>query len=309
MKPTTAARRTLVAALVASALAGCASDSGGSSNDSDLGEVLACLLTVPMGGAGCPRKPESTSSSVASATPRFSSFAELPRGVPVQGWSYEVAGPVAQSSIRYDSENKVSEFGPLGNDPAFGEGKRETLSAAGQPGIEVVSGEHAAVAVANPYDLGWNYQTFGVWNAGLESHASSFGNLTPATAIATTGAASFNGKLAGRYVSPEGVGSIASADLKVDANFGARSLDLASTGTTTTHNGGVTAMPGLDLTAALTYAPGSNGFAGTIRSASGMTGTSRGAFYGPAAQELGGVFAVRSATSVENFVGAYGAKR
>jgi hypothetical protein len=40
-----------------------------------------------------------------------------------------------------------------------------------------------------------------------------------------------------------------------------------------------------------------------------MSGTSNGQFYGPAAQELGGVFALKSATTVETFVGAYGAKR
>jgi hypothetical protein len=40
-----------------------------------------------------------------------------------------------------------------------------------------------------------------------------------------------------------------------------------------------------------------------------MSGPSQGAFYGPSAQELGGVFALKAPGTVEAFTGAYGAKR
>ncbi len=40
-----------------------------------------------------------------------------------------------------------------------------------------------------------------------------------------------------------------------------------------------------------------------------MSGSFKGQFYGPAAHELGGVFTVKSSTTVETLVGAYGAKR
>jgi len=40
-----------------------------------------------------------------------------------------------------------------------------------------------------------------------------------------------------------------------------------------------------------------------------MSGASSGQFYGPVAQELGGEFVLKSATTAETFVGAYGAKR
>ena len=70
------------------------------------------------------------------------------------------------------------------------------------------------------------------------------------------------------------------------------------------------AAPNLNLSGTLTYSPASNTFGGTLTNASGsMSGTSTGRYYGPAAQELGGVFTLKSPTSAEMFVGGYGAKR
>ena len=40
-----------------------------------------------------------------------------------------------------------------------------------------------------------------------------------------------------------------------------------------------------------------------------MSGSSTGRYYGPTAQELGGVFTVKSPATAETLTGAYGAKR
>jgi hypothetical protein len=40
-----------------------------------------------------------------------------------------------------------------------------------------------------------------------------------------------------------------------------------------------------------------------------MAGPTKGQFYGPAAQELGGVFVVKAADGPASLTGAYGAKR
>lgn len=163
---------------------------------------------------------------------------------------------------------------------------------------------------ADPDAQGWSYQSFGIWDRQLAGGgtmgASSFGAATPAAAVPASGAASFTGRLGGLYVSPAGQGSVASADLRVDADFGRRSLGFASSGTTLT---GALPAPHLDLSGTLTYAPSANAFSGALTSAGGMSGASRGQFYGPAAQELGGVFTVKSAATVETFTGGYGAKR
>jgi len=173
-------------------------------------------------------------------------------------------------------------------------------------------------AVADPYKEGWNYQSFGTWATRTwrfgtgGRYASTFGAPTPGSAVPASGTATFSGELAGTYMSPAWKeGSIAAASLSVGVDFQARSLNFASTGTTITRNlSTATAAPGLNLAGTLTYAPGSGSFSGTLHSASGtMSGTSQGRFYGPAAEELGGVFNLSVPKSTETFVGAYGAKR
>ncbi len=169
---------------------------------------------------------------------------------------------------------------------------------------------------ANPFVLGWNYQSFGVWDsvdtAGNRSiFVATFGAPTPGSAVPTTGAATFAGKLGGLYISPAGQGSVAFADLTVNANFSTRSLGFASTGTITTRDlATTTAASNLNLSGTLTYSPSSSQFAGTLVNAGGtMSGQSTGKFYGPSAQELGGIFTLRSPTTSETFAGGYGAKR
>jgi len=186
----------------------------------------------------------------------------------------------------------------------------------GNPYVALAGANRVGVGViANPYVLGWEYQSFGVWNNSLPLGGgiigSTFGAPTPASAVPTNGSATFTGKLAGLYVSPAGQGSIAAADLSVNANFSTRSLGFASSGTTTTRDlATATAAPHLNLSGTLTYSPAANTFTGTLSNAGGtMGGSSTGRYYGPAAQELGGVFAVKSPATVESFIGAYGAKR
>ena len=170
--------------------------------------------------------------------------------------------------------------------------------------------------VANPYQLGWNYQSFGIWNSngitsgnlGLESFGKGY---APSTSLPTSGSATFTGELAGFYVSPTGDGSIAAAKLSVTTDFAARTLSFASTGTTlTTDLSSAVPAPDLDLTGTLTYGSGSSAFVGTLNNAGGtLSGKTYGRFYGPASQELGGIFTVKSATTAETLAGAYGAKR
>jgi hypothetical protein len=169
--------------------------------------------------------------------------------------------------------------------------------------------------IANPYVLGWDYQSFDAWDdQGTDigiMYGQTFGAATPASAVPLSGTASFVGKLGGLYVSPAGEGSIAAGDVTVNADFSARSLSLTSSGTIITRDfTAATTAPNLDLRGTLTYAPGANAFSGTLTNAGGtMSGPSQGQFYGPAAEELGGVFVVKSPTTVETYTGAYGAKR
>jgi hypothetical protein len=238
----------------------------------------------------------------------------------------------SHTSTRYDHQGNLEEWiAAKGGGAHFYKYSElvASLAAIGQPGIDyadIRSGtgpqssftsrdSHGSTLAANPYALEWNYQSFGVWNRQSwetgNIGASSFGSPTPASAVPLNGTASFIGKLAGFYVSPAGLGSVAAADVKVGADFGTRTLSLASSNTRLTRDlAAATAAPTLNLSGTLTYGPASNAFSGALTNAGAtMTGASKGQFYGPTAQELGGVFIVKSPTTVETFVGAYGAKR
>lgn len=167
--------------------------------------------------------------------------------------------------------------------------------------------------IADPYYLGYEYQSFGIWETqvattGTVGGVFSTGAPTAGSAIPTTGSASFAGNLAGSYIDPDGLVWFAFADLNVDVNFAARTLDFNSELTSITD----LLTPDiprsdLDLTGTLTYQPGINTFTGPVTSGvTGLVGTSTGQFYGPSAQELGGVFLLRG-DGVESYGGAYGA--
>jgi len=253
--------------------------------------------------------------------------------------SFYQGGTVMIEGPKYDSNGELNLLPSLWSNRGESFSRTDpssrftTLAPIGQPGIDFVwtnwlwgTGPQAAspfsdkntdeiAVVANPRVLGWNYQSFGVW----DDHAfgsnrielRSYGAATPAEGIPTTGSATFSGKLAGLYVGPGATGSIATADLTVNANFSTRSLSFASSGTTLTRDlATASAAPNLNLGGTLIYSPASNTFTGTLTNAGGtMSGSSTGRYYGPAAQELGGVFTLKSATGVETFAGGYGGKR
>lgn len=248
-------------------------------------------------------------------------------------------GPEGFLSPRYDESHALASVwqpSSTGDDlfASATQGALRNLASIGEPAIDFgstplkpffglqvsnpftsIPSTDAIALMANPYGHGWDYQSFGVWNnhggGNREIAVSSFGAQTPASAIPTVGTATFTGKLAGLYVGTDLQGAMATANLTVAADFGSRSLSFASSGTTTTRDLAIaTPAPNLDLRGTLTYAPGSSHFRGAVTSAGGtMSGDSGGLFFGPAAQELGGAFTVRSSTTVETFTGAYGAKR
>lgn len=329
--------KTILAALLAALLTtACASGGGGGGGDGAANkidtreEVFLCLVLGPLClffASGVDR-PEST-------TAPFSTWSAVSRAAPTQTDSlttvldYESNGPVVNTSVsaiafaasnenpQYDEQGNLVRYGPF--QPSSG-ATAATLAALGQPGIDVRQQRPNPTSsdtglIANPYVLGWEYQSFGVWNSQAgpagSIRASSFGAPTPASALPTSGSATFSGKVAGVYISPQGQSAMAAGDLSVNANFSTRSLAFSSSATSITLDArSATAAPHLNLKGTLSYAPNTNSFSGALATAGGtLTGSSQGRFYGPAAQELGGAFTVKSSTTVETFTGAYGAKR
>lgn len=178
--------------------------------------------------------------------------------------------------------------------------------------------------IADPVILGYEYQNFGIWETdvtSIETAAGTFsaGAPTAGSNIPTTSTATFTGDLAGLYVDPAGIGFFAFGVVNVDADFAGRTLAFSTTSTViiTRDLTTETLRPDLNLAGTLTYAPGTNSFTGTVDSAgslisSRLSGSSTGQFYGPSAQELGGVFFLEDKNdlnSVETYSGAYGASR
>lgn len=172
--------------------------------------------------------------------------------------------------------------------------------------------------LANHIALGWDYQTFGVWETGLDTSQGAFGafsvgNPTSTSVVAIPGidGATFIGKAAGGYVNTAGVGHAVLADLSVTANFSGATPSLGFTTSNTqvsTDWTSFTSNTDLNLSGTL-YVTGTNSFTGSVATSgpSVLSGTSSGQFYGPNAEELGGVFFLQG--NGETYTGAYGAAR
>ncbi|OYZ25507.1 MAG: hypothetical protein B7X82_10470 [Hydrogenophilales bacterium 17-64-65] len=189
-----------------------------------------------------------------------------------------------------------------------------TLSPGTIPQFVGARNSTSVAVMAKPIDLGWDYQTFGIWETGRDSLTSrKFGAMSvgnnAGTAIPGSGTATFAGYATGSYVSPAGTGTTVFADLTVDADFGTQTLIFKADNTQTSSDW-VTFTPNnnLNLNGTLSYAAGTNRFTGTVNSVGGLTGNSTGQFYGPNAEELGGVFLLQGG-GVETYAGAYGAKQ
>ena len=338
----------LVAVATAAAiLAGCASGGGGTrrTEGDGLDELARGFVCVYSLGLACPKAPDPEPTYTYSGPLPLTRWqdsrgkGEVSVGGPVMEVKFErtVDGAIVKAEQIVDGNAYVHlSYLESGSLSQFSYGSYDTLvpslngsTIAARPWVEVLWSESTSnkqarftdaptegVGVfANPYALGWDYQTFGTWNHTLYNTdtmgAESFGAPTPGLAVPGTGTATFTGKLIGMYAPATGPGSLATADLSVHADFARRSLTVSSSGTTLTRDlSTITPAPQLNLNGTLSYEAGSSSFSGTLVNAAGtMSGASKGKFYGPKAEELGGVFVVKSPSTVETFTGAYGAKR
>lgn len=169
--------------------------------------------------------------------------------------------------------------------------------------------------LANPYYYGFEYQTYGAWgaygNAVSRGNAISVGAITPASGIPTTGNAVFNGGSNGYFIDGAGFVYLTNATMSANANFSTRTVTMQTSSTTLTGKiGGVVASANwLNLAGSMSYSSGANKLTGSVTSASGMSGSIIGNFYGPAANEIGGTFGLTQSTTSSSFVGGFGGKR
>ena len=181
--------------------------------------------------------------------------------------------------------------------------------------MESADGENYGFA-ADPSVIGWDYQTFGGWIDGRgtgsgRTGAMSVGNATAGSSIPTSGSATFTGFASGTYADSNGEGFVTLANSSVSANFVSRTAILTTSNTqkVSLASGTSSSASNLNLTGTLTYSSATNSLATTstgLTTQGGMSGSANARFYGPNAEEIGGVFAVRG-TSPEAYQGAFGA--
>ncbi|MCH9844630.1 MAG: transferrin-binding protein-like solute binding protein [Alphaproteobacteria bacterium] len=141
--------------------------------------------------------------------------------------------------------------------------------------------------------------------AGIESDSSAIAD--------STGTASFKGGGYGSY--QMGANTYYSEfDVTADVNFSARTVGVATSNTeycisvANSNCGAYTSLPQLDFSSALTYAAATNNISGVVLTDDGMKGTIDARFYGPAAEELGGRFAMKN-NDHEYYYGYFGTKK
>ncbi len=178
------------------------------------------------------------------------------------------------------------------------------------------NGQYIGVAQAT----GYSYTQYGDWyecssncaNSGITTEVNGFfvrGEATAPANIPTTGSYTYTGLANGVGVDAAGYSTNGTADMMATANFVARSIAFSTTNTKLTPVGGgnTVAYSSLDMSGTLTYVAGQNLFAGTVATAgtgqNSMSGTVAGRFYGPKAEEIGGLFALSGAGG--GFVGGF----
>lgn len=163
----------------------------------------------------------------------------------------------------------------------------------------------------------WNYQSFGVWSdepspTAWLAGAASVGAATAANALPLSGNALFAGVAAGWYFNESGTPFFTVAGMRASVDFGARTIGFSTAETTlfNTNTGASSTDPNLNLAGTLSYAQGVNSFSGSVSAApvTGLTGQASGRFYGPAAEEIGGVYSLQG-PGVSRMLGGFGGKR
>lgn len=181
------------------------------------------------------------------------------------------------------------------------------------------SGENIALA-AEPYssNINWNYQSFGAWETGRGTGSgyaavTSVGRSTQGASIPTSGTGVYTGYSGGIALSTDGTRDfVISSNFRASANFSNRQVSIQATNSGAydpvndiLYNGAQV----FNYTGNLTYNSGSNSLTGALTTTTNYSGTAKGQFYGPNAEELGGIFEITSYNGVGIYTGAFGAKR
>jgi hypothetical protein len=287
-----------------------------------IGLAALSLAACGGGGGGGPAK---------SASAVFTSFAAVS---PSQ--SYELSGTTRQMTYTRTGDTLTGVGAPTAGNGSlsFGldsGGAINTAGLASSPvnlsyatanGDTIVDGGTVITATSGNSDnttlfidaaeVGYNYQTFGLWGTGDNASAGylgagSFGAQTASGSVPAAGIASYSGVTTGYYADTNSTLHITAASFSSSVNFGTNTFTASTSGTQRASAGAVPATvadANLNISASGTLSGAS--FSGTA-AATGMSGTMSGRFYGPVANEMGGTFGMTGVNGT--YIGSFGAAR
>jgi len=298
------------------------------------GSVLSAILLLSGCGGG--------GGSSAATQPNFTNWSSIskPSQVNLEGVStdssYVFDGSkvtsttshgvdlTAAANVTYRADNTISKisFSTDNSGVTFDEDATDVI---GNTGNTVYGYDLAGtkfLLAADPLTIGWNYQTFGIWETGRgtgsgTAGAISAGAVTLGSSIPTKDSATYNGHFGGVLSDFDGDDFLTRGSVVVGVNFADKELTFNTTSTQTlspvASNPTWSTATAYNITPAangtkLTYSDATNSFTGALKDGNNFTGTATGRFYGPNAEELGGVFNL-SGSGLNNHAGAFGAKK
>lgn len=286
--------------------------------------VLPSILVACAGSGG-----SSSSSTTSTTASPFSNWSSTVVGSPVSfsggasstlaiDGTFSQAGADGAATLTLNSNNNFSVINASNSSGSvsFSAANGDSLQSGfdGNATVALNKSKTVVGSFANPSSYGFEYQTFGAWgaygNATTPAYAISVGNPSPASAIPLTGAVTFTGGATGYYVDANKFGYVTSANMVANVTFDNRTAVITTTNTALAGGPGATQLPipGLNMTANLSYAAGANALTGTASTANGMNGNMNGKFYGPGLNEIGGTYAL-TGSGVGSLVGGFGGKR
>lgn len=186
--------------------------------------------------------------------------------------------------------------------------------------------ETRGLLIVDPYGSLFEYQSFGAWETIHEDYSGtktvriglmSGGYITPVDDIPLDGTAAFDGFMVGYYVEPDGTPYVIVALTDIDVNFATDNMNFRTTQTQVIDIDSVL-YDATDLNLAGTlnlYTVGEvrgqyiQGGISTTRGSNELTGMVDGYFYGPNAEEMGGLVYAVADTGIESIDASFGASR
>ena len=175
----------------------------------------------------------------------------------------------------------------------------------------------------SPAAAGWSYQTFGNFFGGANGDYlknrrdvilgyQSIGRPTKISEMPTADGADYTGITHAYYNSAQ-----VTAHNKIHADFGARNLSYETTDTSVLHQFGafghvIEDRPDLNLSGSAAWDDKTADFTGKMKAANGLEGEMKGRFYGPAAEEIGGVYGLHGQDTngeAVHYIGGFGGRR